>query len=79
MQRHCGVVAPSLPGLTLPMATTQIRRVKERVEEKQGIPPEQQRLIFSGKQMYVVAPRASLDPFPTLRSAPLALSPPQER
>eukprot|EP00041_Stephanoeca_diplocostata_P039764 m.1637731 g.1637731 ORF g.1637731 m.1637731 type:complete len:79 (-) comp26123_c0_seq1:104-340(-) len=28
-----------------------VRRIKERVEEKQGIPPEQQRLIFGGKQM----------------------------
>lgn len=28
-----------------------VRRIKDRVEEKQGIPPEQQRLIFGGKQM----------------------------
>lgn len=28
-----------------------ISRIKERVEEKEGIPPPQQRLIYSGKQM----------------------------
>jgi ubiquitin-like protein Nedd8 len=28
-----------------------IARIKERVEEKEGIPPVQQRLIFGGKQM----------------------------
>ena len=29
----------------------QVSRIKERVEEKEGIPPAQQRLIYGGKQM----------------------------
>jgi len=31
--------------------TDEIERIKERVYEKEGIPPPQQRLIFGGKQM----------------------------
>ncbi len=31
-----------------------VSRIKERVEEKEGIPPAQQRLIYGGKQMYVL-------------------------
>ncbi|KAF1963853.1 hypothetical protein CC80DRAFT_588166 [Byssothecium circinans] len=33
----------------------QVSRIKERVEEKEGIPPAQQRLIYGGKQMCVAS------------------------
>uniref|UniRef100_A0A8C8RYF0 Ubiquitin-like protein NEDD8 n=1 Tax=Pelusios castaneus TaxID=367368 RepID=A0A8C8RYF0_9SAUR len=46
---HCGSelcgVSPSC------LSHPQVERIKERVEEKEGIPPQQQRLIYSGKQM----------------------------
>lgn len=31
--------------------------MKELVEEKEGIPPVQQRLIYKGKQMYMLRPK----------------------
>lgn len=31
----------------------QVSQIKEKVEEKEGIPPVQQRLIHGGKQMYI--------------------------
>jgi len=45
-----------------------IRKLKERIEEKEGIPPDQQRLIFSGRAMadgktvedYAIQPGATI-------------------
>lgn len=34
------------------LTCNKVSRIKERVEEKEGIPPAQQRLIYGGKQMY---------------------------
>ncbi|KAI4247482.1 MAG: hypothetical protein L6R40_001430 [Gallowayella cf. fulva] len=50
---HPAPFHPSIPPHLL-TAASQVSRIKERVEEKEGIPPVQQRLIFGGKQMYVL-------------------------
>lgn len=45
-----------------------VAQIKEKVEEKEGIPPVQQRLIYSGKQMVddKTAADYSLEPGVTL-------------
>jgi ubiquitin-like protein Nedd8 len=45
--------SPYIPYLRALAYDTQVSQIKEKVEEKEGIPPVQQRLIFGGKQMYV--------------------------
>lgn len=43
---------PGIYSLTLvSIRVLQIQQIKEQVEEKEGIPPVQQRLIYLGKQM----------------------------
>eukprot|EP01002_Notosolenus_urceolatus_P000410 NODE_10994_length_422_cov_5.396783_g9873_i0.p2 GENE.NODE_10994_length_422_cov_5.396783_g9873_i0~~NODE_10994_length_422_cov_5.396783_g9873_i0.p2 ORF type:complete len:76 (+),score=20.05 NODE_10994_length_422_cov_5.396783_g9873_i0:99-326(+) len=41
--------------------TDEVLRIKEKVEEKEGIPPVQQRLIFGGKNMVDTATVQSYD------------------
>ena len=46
----------TLTGKEIPISLEsheKVYRIKELLEEKEGIPPSQQRLIFQGKQMYV--------------------------
>lgn len=38
-------------GNRLTRLRAQVSQIKEKVEEKEGIPPVQQRLIYGGKQM----------------------------
>ena len=47
------IVAPDRlsPTRNITLPQTQITRIKEKVEEQSGVPPPQQRLIFSGRQM----------------------------
>ncbi|CAE7248467.1 unnamed protein product [Symbiodinium sp. KB8] len=55
MQRVSHVLVKTLTGKTIIVreigACTTVEELKQRIEEREGIPPDQQRVVFSGKQL----------------------------